>query len=117
MVKERVVEGLTGCVHGRVIAAACDVCGEHCVHGIKTAECMPCWERVRWLPQRVWVTAGGERFHADRDCEWLDRGQTDAALRDLPTYRKHEWPSSRAVRHGRWPCRGCLSTRARRIPA
>ncbi|MEN8716671.1 MAG: hypothetical protein ABF384_17300, partial [Verrucomicrobiales bacterium] len=59
---------------------------KECIHGLGHEQCHMCKTPPSGIPERVLVTAGGNHFHARRDCETLDSGQTEAHDRGYQTH-------------------------------
>ena len=56
---------------------------------------------------RVWITRGGFRFHAIRDCSGLTEGQEKANSEGKDTYNPQYIKRAEAINLGKRPCRVC----------
>ena len=78
-----------------------------CIHGLAEPQCHLCKNPPQGIPRTVWVTAGGTRFHKDRECDSLDHGQGDADIRGdrIHDRRTVGWAE---VSDTRSPCKTCF---------
>lgn len=56
---------------------------------------------------RVWITRGGFRFHAIRDCSGITEGQEKANSEGRDTYNPQFVKRAEAINYGKRPCRVC----------
>lgn len=82
-----------------------------CVHGLTTGCTYGSDVRPAGAPATVYVTFGGNKFHAQPDCPYLLQGQESAADRDdrVHAVRGLGWIEATASRQ---PCRHCVRMHA-----
>lgn len=85
---------------------------EPCPHGLPILTCALC--SPSWFPKWVYIAAGGQVFHAERECSALLRGQEKVEARGGDISKIERWMVGRAIAEGRRPCRRCLPARDRR---
>jgi len=80
-----------------------------CPHQIKTfMKCAACREVRPFIRQKtVWMSAGGKKFHYDKNCEWARAGQDD--FRAKGGEPLHWFSGSENIaKWDREPCYGCV---------
>lgn len=88
---------------------------EACDHYLDRRHCPVCGPKRR----TVYITAGGfQRFHLDRNCEFLVRGQEQVRQRGgvVSPIEAVAPDSHRRRLEGRMPCKGCANPHRDRIP-
>lgn len=96
-------DNLNSGLHLKAVAAE----GTECIHGMQSQLCDLCKTPPAGWPSRVYITAGGNHFHATNDCVNLTKGQEEAAALG---FTKHEIVQAawQTVSELRKPCRLCF---------